>query len=152
MRFRFTCNSDDKAGPLLGAVGLAFEEQLNPPFADRSYGANIGLVMVIAVAVEPDPEANAWYWKHDYLGSHTDMLTDKRERLLCLMLPFNPEEIARMSMPRIRTAWAKSLLARLDAPVARLPKGFDYAAFVADLKTALGSGVRKASSPKRAAR
>ena len=113
------------------------EAALNLFFTKQSYGCTLRF-MVVVVSVENEASHNEKISnKYNKVGSSKNPFTNERSKHISIGLPIDPAAILARSEDENRVAICNALLARLEQPIARVPKDFNYAKFVSDLQIRL---------------
>lgn len=138
MKIRFTSVCSPEAGALFNPVTVALEDKLIPVFADRMFGDGIDQFVVVVIAVDADRDENAKFErKHHSVGRYKDVRTGDKVRFISIALPFNPDDVVAMTESELRSSLVAALLQRLKTPDLKIPKPFDYPAFVEQLEQSL---------------
>jgi hypothetical protein len=129
--------AEEVAGVLRDATNN-LEDALQPALADRFYGAGVEQFSAFAVAVASDRAENDRFCRDvDKAGRLKHPISGVWIKYVSLALPFDPAELLGLDAAAVERAFCDKLLARLDSPAIRLPKGFDYESLVDDLTVAL---------------
>ncbi len=111
----------------------------NNLFLNKSYGADISQFAAVAIAVG-EPEENEKFSKpHNKAGTDKHPLTGEKAKFISFALCFTQDEVLNKDEDKLKHLFCNALLARLDNPNIKLPKGFDYEKFSTDMKYAVSS-------------
>lgn len=149
MKIRFTSVSSSEAAEICRNVAVALEDELMPIFAERTFGDGIDQFVVVMIVVDPDPKENAKFErKYHSVGRYKDMRTGDKVRFISIALPFNPDDVVAMTESELRSSLVTALLQRLQSLDLKIPKQFDYPAFVEQLEQSLSDEQIQRPKPK----
>lgn len=126
MHLTVTAVSSEEAFHQLALFSNALESAINPLIALESYGT-IGRLMIVIVAVYASQEENLAFCKaHNKVGTYTHPVTKERVKFCSLAIPFCFEEIVRLPASELRKKLISEILAVMENPTPKMPKGFEY--------------------------
>jgi hypothetical protein len=145
MHVKISSIAAENVAALFRQVTSALEDALSPAFLEKFYGGDVEQFSVFAVAVDSDKAINARFCLgYDKAGRYRHPLTRLTICYISFALPFNPESVVAMTYEKVYRQLCISLLARLAEPSIKMPKGFDFDSFAADLRIALEIQLRAA--------
>ena len=137
MKITLTSDGWEETSLMLRSILVPLTQALNLFFVEQSYGCPLDF-MAVVVAVDPDLNENEKQAKgYNKVGSSKHPITNERSKHISIGLPIDPAAILARSEDENRVAICDALLARLEQPIARVPKDFNYAKFVSDLQIRL---------------
>lgn len=138
MRVRITSIVNSEVGRLISAVTTDLEDRLQPLFAPQDYGAGIEQFVVFFISVDSDPIENERYCvANNHAGKYKDILSKKMVKFVGIAVPIDPQVVLDSSSTALARHMCDLLIEELEAPAYAMPKNFDHARLLADLKTAL---------------
>ncbi|HEY8573176.1 hypothetical protein [Phenylobacterium sp.] len=104
----------------------------------RNYGSGVDAFLAVIVAV--DEEDNARLAKpYNRLGMDRDA-DGKEFKQLCVAVQLPPSCLTGRTLAELTSLFAAKIAQRLAGAPPRVPKGFDWISFSADLRATLGAG------------
>lgn len=138
MKIRVTSITNSEVGELINNVTTRVEDQLRPAVELEDYGGGIEQLTVFFVSVDSDPIENERYCvANNRASTYRDMFSGKTVRFVGIAVPVDPQIVLSSSKEALARLMRDLLFDELTAPAYAMPKKFDRARLLADLKTAL---------------
>lgn len=135
MRYRCTSIATSKVGAAIASVTVPLEDQLVAALAEESFGDAFDQFSVIVIALDrPDKR---FEHRHHRVTRLKDPRTGETVRLLSMAVVMDAGEVEGLTRDELRSRIIEGLFARLDSPGLKIPKIFNYPAFVTAVKQAL---------------
>ncbi|MGA0611559.1 hypothetical protein [Caldimonas sp. KR1-144] len=138
MNIRITSIVNSEVGKLIRAVTTDMEDKLQPLFDSRHYGGGFKQFAVFFVSVDTDPIENERYCvANNHTGKYKDTVSGEMVKYVGIAVPVDPKVVLDSTGEALARLMRDSLLDELTAPAYAMPKTFDRAKLLADLKAAL---------------
>ena len=143
MHITITSDSTEDVSLKLREILVNFENLLNKNLESKSYG-KIDRFMVVAVAVTSDiVEDNLISKGHSKIGSYRHPISLVRTRFISVALTFDPKVIMFSTADQLFKNLSLSLMRKLDNICVRIPKGFKYSEFSADMRAVIEAATKE---------
>jgi hypothetical protein len=137
MKIRCTSVAWKTISEAIGKVNVLMEDTLSPSFAEKNYGGDVDQFAAIVIVSGDESQDEEFYKVHNRSGFYKSIMTKERVKLMSVALPFQLDDVEGKSHEELTHMICESLKNKFHNPEIKIPKGFDYAQFVADMHEAL---------------
>lgn len=137
MKLRVTSVAWGDVRDEISKATVFMQNSLNEHFVDRNYGANIDTFAIAVIAVGESDENARFSKKHNKSGSDKHPVSGELVKYISIAIEFHPDEIKGINSRELVDLFIVEINNKLEAPSLKVPKGFDWNLFCADLKSAL---------------